>query len=140
MSIKPLSPKVTLLSWRHGESPDAFSRRCSEIAALGIEHIVVIGAGTWTDDAVATVAAAARRCRLELGGAPSACMCPEPLAGASPSRLSASLVAGANRRVRGYWPVEPATTAATLSCPTWVEHAADAALNGTYAAAVFPGG
>jgi F420-dependent oxidoreductase-like protein len=47
-----------------GESPDAFARRCSEIAALGIEHIVVILPGPWTDDAVATVAAAAaaRRC------------------------------------------------------------------------------
>jgi F420-dependent oxidoreductase-like protein len=44
-----------------GESPDAFARRCSEIAALGIEHIVAIMAGPWTDDAVATVAAAARR-------------------------------------------------------------------------------
>jgi F420-dependent oxidoreductase-like protein len=44
-----------------GESPDAFTRRCSEIAALGIEHIVVIVAGPWTDDAVATVAAAVRR-------------------------------------------------------------------------------
>ena len=45
-----------------GESPDAFARRCSEIAALGIEHIVVIVAGPWTDDAVATLAATARRC------------------------------------------------------------------------------
>jgi F420-dependent oxidoreductase-like protein len=45
-----------------GESPDAFARRCSEIADLGIGHIVVIVAGPWTDDAVATVAAAARRC------------------------------------------------------------------------------
>jgi len=45
-----------------GESPDAFARRCSDIAALGIEHIVVILAGPWTDDAVATIAAAARRC------------------------------------------------------------------------------
>ena len=44
------------------ESPDAFARRCSEIAALGIEHIVVILPGPWTDDAVATVATAARRC------------------------------------------------------------------------------
>jgi F420-dependent oxidoreductase-like protein len=45
-----------------GETPGAFVRRCSEIAALGIEHIIVILAGPWTDDAVATVAAAARRC------------------------------------------------------------------------------
>ena len=45
-----------------GESPDAFARRCSEIAALGIGHIVVIVAGPCTDDAVASVAAAARRC------------------------------------------------------------------------------
>ena len=54
---KTLSTRV-----QPGESPDAFARRCSDIAALGIEHIVVIVAGPWTDDAVATVAAAARRC------------------------------------------------------------------------------
>ena len=35
------------------------------------------------------------------------------------------------RRVRGHWPVEPVTTAATLSCSTWVEHAVDAVSNGT---------
>jgi F420-dependent oxidoreductase-like protein len=52
---KTLSTRLKL-----GESPDAFTRRCSEIAALGIEHIVVIVAGPWTDEAVATVAAAAR--------------------------------------------------------------------------------
>ena len=50
---KTLSTRLKL-----GESPDAFTRRCSEIAALGIEHIVVIVAGPWTDEAVATVAAA----------------------------------------------------------------------------------
>jgi F420-dependent oxidoreductase-like protein len=52
---KTLSTRLKL-----GESPDAFARRCSEIAVLGIEHIVVIVAGPWTDEAVATVAAAAR--------------------------------------------------------------------------------
>jgi F420-dependent oxidoreductase-like protein len=42
-----------------GESPRVFAHRCLEIAALGIDHIVVIVAGPWTDDALAVVAAAA---------------------------------------------------------------------------------
>lgn len=54
--------KTLSMRLQPGESPDAFARRCSEIADLGIEHIVVIVAGPWTDDAVATVAAAARCC------------------------------------------------------------------------------
>jgi hypothetical protein len=42
-----------------GESPDAFVERCGALAALGIEHVVVITAGPWTEDAVACLAAAA---------------------------------------------------------------------------------
>jgi F420-dependent oxidoreductase-like protein len=41
-----------------GETSDAFVERCATIAALGIEHVVVITAGPWTEDAVATLAAA----------------------------------------------------------------------------------
>ncbi len=41
------------------ESPGAFAARCAGLAALGIEHAVVITAGPWTEDAVARLAAAA---------------------------------------------------------------------------------
>jgi F420-dependent oxidoreductase-like protein len=41
-----------------GESPDEFVRRCTELAALGIDHVVVITAGPWTRDALACLAAA----------------------------------------------------------------------------------
>ena len=41
-----------------GETSDAFVERCAALAALGIEHVVVITAGPWTEDAVATLAAA----------------------------------------------------------------------------------
>jgi F420-dependent oxidoreductase-like protein len=41
-----------------GESADAFVARCAAAAALGIEHAVVITPGPWTDDAIATLAAA----------------------------------------------------------------------------------
>jgi hypothetical protein len=40
------------------ESPEAFAERCAALAALGIEHAVVITAGPWTEDAVARLAAA----------------------------------------------------------------------------------
>jgi len=40
------------------ESPEAFAKRCAALAALGIEHAVVITAGPWTEDAVARLAAA----------------------------------------------------------------------------------
>ena len=39
-----------------GESPDAFAARCEQIAALGIEHVVVITSGPWSKEAVATLA------------------------------------------------------------------------------------
>jgi F420-dependent oxidoreductase-like protein len=38
-----------------GESPDRFAGRCAALAAFGIEHAVVITAGPWTEDAVATL-------------------------------------------------------------------------------------
>lgn len=38
-----------------GESPDRFAGRCAALAAVGIEHAVVITAGPWTEDAVATL-------------------------------------------------------------------------------------
>jgi F420-dependent oxidoreductase-like protein len=38
-----------------GESPDHFAGRCAALAAVGIEHAVVITAGPWTEDAVATL-------------------------------------------------------------------------------------
>jgi hypothetical protein len=48
------------LSTRLGpdETSDAFVERCAALAALGIEHVVVITAGPWTEDAVATLTAA----------------------------------------------------------------------------------
>jgi F420-dependent oxidoreductase-like protein len=41
-----------------GESSDAFVRRATAAAELGIEHLVVLTAGPWTPDALATLAAA----------------------------------------------------------------------------------
>jgi F420-dependent oxidoreductase-like protein len=41
-----------------GESPDGFVQRCAGFAALGIEHVVVIKTGPWTQEAVGTLAAA----------------------------------------------------------------------------------
>jgi F420-dependent oxidoreductase-like protein len=43
-----------------GETPDALAERARGLGALGIDHLVLIVAGPWTVDAVATVAAAAR--------------------------------------------------------------------------------
>jgi F420-dependent oxidoreductase-like protein len=40
------------------ESPDEFARRCAALAALGMEHAVVIVSGPWTPQQVATLAAA----------------------------------------------------------------------------------
>jgi alkanesulfonate monooxygenase SsuD/methylene tetrahydromethanopterin reductase-like flavin-dependent oxidoreductase (luciferase family) len=39
-----------------GESADSFAERCATLAAWGIEHVVVITAGPWTEDAVASLA------------------------------------------------------------------------------------
>jgi F420-dependent oxidoreductase-like protein len=41
-----------------GESADEFTERCAALAALGIEHAVVLTAGPWTEDGVAVLAAA----------------------------------------------------------------------------------
>ena len=41
-----------------GESAQSFAARCARLAALGIEHAVVITPGPWTEAAVATLAAA----------------------------------------------------------------------------------
>jgi F420-dependent oxidoreductase-like protein len=41
-----------------GESARSFAARCAKLAALGIEHAVVITPGPWTEAAVATLAAA----------------------------------------------------------------------------------
>jgi F420-dependent oxidoreductase-like protein len=40
------------------ESADAFAERCARLAELGIEHAVVITAGPWSEEGVATLAAA----------------------------------------------------------------------------------
>src|SRR5215218_3725977 len=41
-----------------GQSSDEFATECDRLAALGIDHAVVITAGPWTDEAVARLAAA----------------------------------------------------------------------------------
>ncbi|MPV50536.1 TIGR03560 family F420-dependent LLM class oxidoreductase [Pseudactinotalea sp. HY160] len=41
-----------------GETPEQFIRRCTELAALGIEHAVVIAPGAWSEDTIAILAAA----------------------------------------------------------------------------------
>jgi alkanesulfonate monooxygenase SsuD/methylene tetrahydromethanopterin reductase-like flavin-dependent oxidoreductase (luciferase family) len=41
-----------------GESPDAFVRRCAALAALGIDHAVILTDGPWTPESLATLAAA----------------------------------------------------------------------------------
>jgi F420-dependent oxidoreductase-like protein len=45
------------------ESPEQFAERCARLAALGIEHAVVITTGPWTEDAVSRLAAAQRLTR-----------------------------------------------------------------------------
>lgn len=42
-----------------GESADKFARRCAGQADLGIDHVIVITRGPWTEDAVRTVGGAA---------------------------------------------------------------------------------
>jgi F420-dependent oxidoreductase-like protein len=41
-----------------GESPEHFAERCAQLAALGIQHAVVITAGAWTEPALESLAAA----------------------------------------------------------------------------------
>lgn len=42
-----------------GEDPHEFAQRCAGLAELGIEHVVVITTGPWTQDAVASLGTAA---------------------------------------------------------------------------------
>jgi F420-dependent oxidoreductase-like protein len=44
-----------------GESAEEFTERCTALAALGVEHAVVLTAGPWTEDAVAVLAAAQKQ-------------------------------------------------------------------------------
>jgi hypothetical protein len=43
-----------------GESAREFAERCAGLAALGIDHAVVLTAGPWSDDGVARLGAAQR--------------------------------------------------------------------------------
>jgi hypothetical protein len=45
------------------ETSSAFTRRCAQLATLGIDHAVVISSGPWTVDRVARLAATARAVR-----------------------------------------------------------------------------
>ncbi|HJQ48607.1 MAG TPA: TIGR03560 family F420-dependent LLM class oxidoreductase [Amycolatopsis sp.] len=42
-----------------GETADEFAERCAGLGELGLDHVVVLSAEPWTEEAVATVAAAA---------------------------------------------------------------------------------
>jgi len=59
---RPYEEIETTISTRiePGESADEFARRCVELANLGLDHVVVITRGPWTEDAVRTVGDAAR--------------------------------------------------------------------------------
>jgi F420-dependent oxidoreductase-like protein len=46
-----------------GEPAESFVKRCADLAALGIEHVVVITSGPWTDDAMTRLATAAAAMR-----------------------------------------------------------------------------
>lgn len=37
------------------ESPSSFARRCAALAECGVEHVVVMTSGPWTEDAIASV-------------------------------------------------------------------------------------
>jgi hypothetical protein len=43
-----------------GESADSFARRCEALAAVGLDHAVVITVGPWTEEAIGRLAAAQR--------------------------------------------------------------------------------
>jgi F420-dependent oxidoreductase-like protein len=57
---RPVEEIETTLSTRlgAGESAAEFAERCRGFAGLGIDNVVVIAAGAWTEDAVGTLAAA----------------------------------------------------------------------------------
>jgi hypothetical protein len=40
------------------ESPEAFAERCGTLAALGLDHAVVLTSGPWTQESVERLAAA----------------------------------------------------------------------------------
>lgn len=40
------------------ETPEAFTERCAALAALGLDHVIVITTGPWTTEAVTRLAAA----------------------------------------------------------------------------------
>jgi F420-dependent oxidoreductase-like protein len=46
-----------------GESPGGFAERCRALAALGVQHAVVITTGPWSEDAVASLGLAAAALR-----------------------------------------------------------------------------
>jgi alkanesulfonate monooxygenase SsuD/methylene tetrahydromethanopterin reductase-like flavin-dependent oxidoreductase (luciferase family) len=50
--------KTLSTRWEPGEPGAAFAERCAALAALGIEHVVVITNGAWTEDGIEAVAAA----------------------------------------------------------------------------------
>jgi len=56
---RPFAEIETTLSSRlgPGETPDEFADRCAGMRAWGIEHVVLITSGPWTEDELATVAA-----------------------------------------------------------------------------------
>jgi F420-dependent oxidoreductase-like protein len=56
-----------------GEPPDHFAERCAALAALGIEHAVVITAGPWTQDTVTTLGRAIPAVRRTAAGDQRAC-------------------------------------------------------------------
>lgn len=41
-----------------GESPGAFAEQCAALAALGIEHAVVISSAPWSEERIAVLASA----------------------------------------------------------------------------------
>ena len=40
------------------ESAEAFTARCSALTTLGLDHVVVLTSGPWTEDAVSRLVAA----------------------------------------------------------------------------------
>ncbi|HEY3763809.1 MAG TPA: LLM class F420-dependent oxidoreductase [Gaiellales bacterium] len=50
--------KTVSMRLEPGESAASLAARCAKLAELGIEHAVVITPGPWTEDAIATLAAA----------------------------------------------------------------------------------
>lgn len=50
--------KTLSTRWQPDESTDAFVQRCAGFATLGIEHVVVLSPGPWTEQAIAVLGAA----------------------------------------------------------------------------------